>query len=157
MLDRLEMLAEDTQKALDSLPSQEELENEELRDLAKLQQRLKNLHELMDANKSAVGKVYDMLRVAVIPPLMEDQGVASVTLSGIGRLQLTDDIRVKVLDKSKQYQWLEMNGNGDLITETVNASSLKALLRRQMREGEAIPGDTFEVTPFTRASIVKEK
>jgi len=157
MLDRLEMLAQDTNQALDSLPSMEELEVEELRDLARLQQQIKDLHDLMDKNKSEVGKVYDMLRVQVIPRLMEDQGVATMTLHGIGRVQLTDDLRVKVLDKLKQREWLEDTGNEDLITETVNASSLKALLRRKMREGEVIPGDTFEVSPFTRASIVKEK
>jgi len=157
MLDRLEMMAEETQKALADLPIQEELEKEELRDLARLQQRLKDLHELMDKNKSEVGKCFDMLRVAVIPKMMEDQGVATITLSGIGRLQLTDDIRVKVLDKSKEFEWLEETKNGDLIAQTVNASSLKALLRRYLREGKAIPEDAFEVSPFTRASIVKEK
>jgi hypothetical protein len=42
-----------------------------------------------------------------------------------------------------------------MIQETYNSSSLKALLRRMLAEGVDIPDDIFNVTPFTRASIVK--
>lgn len=156
MLDRLESLAKETADSMD-MHSYEQLMEMDIRDLAILQQRYKELHELMDKNKSNVGVVFDMIRTNVMPLKMDEAGVATITLSGIGRVQLTDDLRVKVLDKDKQFEWLEQNGNQDLISETVNASSLKALLRRLMREGEAIPGDTFEISPFTRASIVKEK
>jgi hypothetical protein len=52
-------------------------------------------------------------------------------------------------------QWLRDCGYGDLITETYNASSIKAIFRKMIVEGAEIPGDTFAVTPFTRASLVK--
>jgi hypothetical protein len=42
-----------------------------------------------------------------------------------------------------------------MITETYNASSLKALFRRMISEGVDIPDDIFNVQPFIRASIVK--
>jgi len=52
-------------------------------------------------------------------------------------------------------QWLRDCGYEGMITETYNASSLKALLRRMLVEGVDIPDDIFNVAPFVRASIIK--
>jgi hypothetical protein len=52
-------------------------------------------------------------------------------------------------------QWLRDCGYEGMVTETYNASSLKALFRRQMAEGVLPPDEIFSVTPFIRASIVK--
>jgi hypothetical protein len=42
-----------------------------------------------------------------------------------------------------------------MISETYNASSMKALLRRMIADGQPTPDDLFSITPFIRASIVK--
>lgn len=112
-------------------------------------------NELADTLKKTVGKVYDWSRMALVPNTMEAEGLELLRIEGVGRVSLTADLNVKVLDKEKQYQWLEEVGAGDVITETVNASTLKALLRRRMRGGEEVPSDIFEIKGFTRASITK--
>lgn len=116
---------------------------------------LKEAHEALDRIKSAVGKVYDFYRTAVVPSRMEDEGVDSLKITGVGRLGLTSDLNVSWPNKEAGMRWLEQIGSGDLITETVNAASLKAMLKRRLQSGEDIDSDIFDVKPFTRAAITK--
>lgn len=53
-------------------------------------------------------------------------------------------------------EWLARQGAADLITETVNASSLKALLRRKIKDGVEIPAELVKISPYTYAAIVKK-
>lgn len=124
-------------------------------DLAILQAKLKEAHEAAEDIKSTLGKVYDWVRTIALPERMDEEGLETMKVVGVGRVSLTADLHAFIKDKETGYQWLEDHGHGDLVTETVNAASLKALLRRMMRDGQEIPEDIFKVTPFTRASITK--
>lgn len=53
------------------------------------------------------------------------------------------------------HDWLGQLNATDLITETVNASSLKALLRAKMKDGIEIPAELIKVVPYTYAAITK--
>jgi hypothetical protein len=47
------------------------------------------------------------------------------------------------------------NGFEDLITEVVNASTLKAFIKEQLDMGNPVPDDTvIRYDPYTRASVV---
>jgi len=108
--------------------------------------------ELVDLNKEL-----DVIRTKKIPELMESMELRNVTIEGLGRVQLAADIYASTREGQKEaaMTWLRDCGYDGMITETYNASSLKALLRRMMAEGGEIPEDIFNVTPFVRASIVK--
>lgn len=134
---------------------QGQIEQSKLVELVELQLRLRELHEEIDAAKSDVGKTFDWMRVNVVPEACERDGVSTSNFPGIGRLSLQSDVNVKVLDKSAEYLWLETIGEADAITETVNASTLKAIIRRRLKAGEEIPDNVFQVQPFTRAAITK--
>jgi hypothetical protein len=123
--------------------------------LAQFQADIKELHEKLDSHKSAVGKVYDYVRTHAVPMKMDEEGVESITVQGVGRVSLTSDIYLKINNKEASFEWLAENGHEDLISETVNASSLKALIRRMLRDGIEIPEDVYQVTPFSRATITK--
>jgi len=121
---------------------------------------MKNLQVRKDALESElteINKQLDALRVGVIPQIMESLGVRTATFEGLGRVQLGADIHASTREgqKGAAMQWLRDCGYDDMITETYNASSLKALFRRQLAEGVEIPEDIFNVSPFVRASIVK--
>lgn len=116
---------------------------------------LRELYETADEIKKHYGKAFDWLRVTYIPNRMDDLGATSIKLDGLGRLGLTDDLRVKTIDREAAFRWLEDQGLGDLITETINASTLKATLRRMMKKGEEVPDSLFELAPFTRANLTK--
>lgn len=123
-------------------------------DYAKLMALYQEANTLADEVKKSIGVIYDYIRTIALPSKMEADGIDSpFNVAGIGRIVLTDDIRVSVLDKDLEYHWLEANGHKDLISRTVNAASLAALLRRYMRDGKEIPEPVFKVTPFCRASI----
>jgi hypothetical protein len=111
----------------------------------------------LEADLSAVNKELDLIRTKKIPELMESMELRNVTIEGIGRVQLAADIYASTREgkKAAAMQWLGDLGYENMIQETYNSSSLKALLRRMLAEGVDIPDDIFNVTPFTRASIIK--
>ena len=125
-------------------------------EMARFMNELMQAHEQADELKSTIGKVYDWVRTGMLPEKMDEEGIDLLRVDGVGRVSLTSDINVSVVDKDESFKWLEESGHSDMITETVNASSLKALLRRLIRDGKEVPEAIYKVTPFTRASITKQ-
>lgn len=139
--------------------STEEVKSEmsTLRDLCiqmrTVQARVDRLEEILKTEKSEL----DFLRLKKIPDLMASLEVKTATFEGVGRVQLASDLYASTKEGKKQdaMQWLRDMGYEDMISETYNASTLKALFRRQMLAGIEIPSELFSVQPFIRASIVK--
>lgn len=119
------------------------------------QQRRK---EELEAMLKATNSEYDYLRLVAIPNKMESEGVTNLTLEGIGRVGLTSDAyaSVKAGMRDQAWEWLRDTGHGDLITETINSSTLKAALKQMVLKGEEVPEEFFNFTPFTRASITRK-
>ena len=123
--------------------------------LAVMFKALRELYETADAVKKEFGKLFDWFRFTYIPDSYDEIGITSSKVPGLGRLALQDDIRVSILDQQAVFMWLEENDMNDMVTETVNSSSLKSMIRRRMKAGEEVPDDLFKVTPFTRANLTK--
>lgn len=130
---------------------------EELRSYCVRMRVLQEQKDALEADLSEVNKELDLIRTKKIPELMESMELRNVTIEGIGRVQLAADIYASTREGKKDaaMQWLRDLGYDNMIQETYNSSSLKALLRRMLAEGVDVPDDIFNVTPFTRASIVK--
>lgn len=113
----------------------------------------------IDKGKEVMAKLnaeHDALRIDLIPKKMEDANLENMVVKGIGRVTLTGDMYVKQADKAKLFTWLRRLKLGDLITEGVNSSTLKAFLRKRIKDGKPIPDeDVVKITAFTRASITK--
>ena len=118
---------------------------------------LQDRKEAIEGQLTDINKALEIIRVQTIPSMMETLGLRNATFDGLGRVQLASDLHASTREgqKTAAMQWLRDCGYEGMITETYNASSLKALFRRQLTEGVAIPEDIFNVSPFTRASIVK--
>lgn len=120
---------------------------------------MRALQDDKDANDEA-GKVItaqlDDIRLRQIPELMQLLEVKTATFENIGRVQLAGDLYCSTVagKKEEAMQWLRDCGYAEMIAESYNASSMKALIRRMIVDGADIP-DFLNVTPFTRASIVK--
>jgi hypothetical protein len=129
----------------------------ELEDAARLFITLKDKLETLKAASTHVQKIFDMVRLNYIPDKMDDRGITNITFDGICRLGLTSDIRASILKmhRTQAYEWMEENGYGDLIQESINPSTLKAFCKRRIKEGEELPEDLFTVSPFSRASVTK--
>lgn len=147
-------------KQLDTIPDEPPEEEQLEGDMVTLRQycaEMKDLQLQLLAKKveaAAIRDSFDYLRMKKIPDLMDALTVTTIKFEGIGRLQKVADIYAKTKDKGASFQYLRDTGYEDMIKPTVNASTLKALLRRLLKEGVDIP-DCYEVTPYTRASIVK--
>jgi len=127
-----------------------------LRELCVQMQTYQEMKDTLDEKSKELGTLIDGLRLKQIPEMMDQLEVKNATFQGIGRVQLAADLycSTKAGQKDQAMQWLrdmEMDG---MISETYNASSMKALVRRLMVEGAELP-DCLNVTPFIRASIVK--
>lgn len=128
-----------------------------LRFLAEEMVRLQAQKEELEEKLKAVNARLDRVRTVEIPAQMESLGIANINFEGIGRVQLASDLYTSTREgaKEKAIEWLRDCGYDGMVTETYNASSLKALFRQMIAGGTPIPDDIFNVTPFTRASIVK--
>ena len=118
---------------------------------------LQDRKEAVEAQLTELNKALEIIRVQTMPSMMETLGLRNATFEGLGRVQLASDLHASTREgqKTAAMQWLRDCGYEGMITETYNASSLKALFRRQLTEGVDIPDAIFNVSPFTRASIVK--
>jgi hypothetical protein len=84
--------------------------------------------------KNPAEALYNRLRFTTVPTFMENDGITTIGVEGVGRVHLEDDISIKVEDKEGLAAWLTENNLEDLIKETVNAQTLAASMRARMRE-----------------------
>ena len=89
---------------------------------------------------------------------MEEMGLESARIKGVGTLSLaTDAYCTTPADARLDLQeWLRAHDAGDLIQETVNASTLKAFCKEQIGKGNDIP-PMVKFTPYTYAKITGRK
>ena len=111
--------------------------------------------ERLEAIGKSINKVFDFLRITKIPASFEEEGIELLAVEGIGRCSLTSDMHVSIAAGRKDdvFTWLRDTGRGDLIAETVNASTLKAVIKKATLAAEQLPEGILNVSPFTRASI----
>lgn len=130
----------------------------ELRLLAEEMVALEKKIDTRDEENKIDTKRYHRIRLFEIPELMAELEIKNISFDGLGRVQLASDLFASTREGQKglAIQWLRDLGYADMVSETYNASSLKALFRRMIEAGTPIPDDMFNVTPFIRASVVKK-
>lgn len=142
-------LLDDEGKLLEDLPT---------KDLIHEFKAAKEFKDAVDLIDKEASRVYDYMRLAAIPNRFEAENIKNVTVAGIGRVQLAGDLYAGIAPGKQDaaFEWLRDNGRGDLVKETVNVTSLKAVLKAIIVKGEEeLPEGVFKAEPFTRASIVK--
>lgn len=111
--------------------------------------------------KAEFEKEKKFLAETLIPELMDEEGITNVTFDDIGRVTLTSDVYARIPKEKREgaWKWLREHKLGDIIVETINAGTLKATIKKLMKDPtkEQPPEDLFSVTPFSRASITKVK
>lgn len=109
--------------------------------------------------KSPLEKVYDTMRFAIVPELMLEADMTTTTIEGIGRVSIQDDVTATVAKENKEafMAWLVEHELEDLISQSVNAATLGAFVRKQLqkKDGVKLPTDLIKITPVTRASITR--
>lgn len=149
-------------KTLDKLNSQ----LDEMKDLgprsvlAPAATHYKDLSDLEDLIEQARIKAYHLknfYQFHVLPPLFHDASVDTVkTLNGYN-VAIAEDISVSIPadQKPEAYTWLQENGYGDIITTTVNSSTLKATMKEILKDGVIVPEETFKVTTLNKYRVTQ--
>lgn len=128
-----------------------------LRSLVQEMANVRATLDRLDATRAENQKLYDELRLIKIPQAMEEEGVDRITYDGIGTVSLRTDVRASIpaASRDKAWEWLLDEGWSDLITSTVNASTLKAWAKERLAEGDHIPDGLFKILPYEYAVITK--
>lgn len=100
----------------------------------------------------------DRLRQETIPTSFKENGISSLTVDGY-RYTISQTMRasIKADKKLDAYKWLRENDLGELITETVNASTLSAQARKMAEDGLELEPDLFNVSIVPSTSITQAK
>lgn len=118
---------------------------------------LKNLHEQMDILVKKVYHMKDGLEKKTVPAVMENHNTDMVRVPELRRsFSINEKVSATFLDREAGYNWLREIGQGDIITETVNAGTLSALVRSlQLEQGIDPPEDVVKVSRYKAVSVNK--
>ncbi len=102
-----------------------------------------------------------MLARTIIPERMDKDQIQNVTVilpdGSKKQLLVLAQVSVKTPPENKLalWEWLREHDAADIITETVNSSTLAAYVRGQMKEGEPYPSELLEISAYDVASLRK--
>lgn len=106
--------------------------------------------------KSRLQKEYDYLTMAALPKAMgwgdeteegEKKRIEKFRREGGRGITVYDKIFASVLAQNRLalHEWFKTHKLEDLVVETVNSSTLRAYVGRQIAKGEAYPADLIKV------------
>lgn len=134
----------------------EKYEGAKLPDLALAFKDLRDKHSSIKEQAAEVWSEVDYLRMTAIPEMMEEMGIDTVKLTDIGRISTTVQASCSTVNKDALINWLVEHEFGEIVSETVNSSTLKSFVMNQIRDGKEIPDDTIiKFSPYTVATITK--
>ena len=134
----------------------EKYEGYQASDLAKKFVMLRDRHTELKEQAAVIWHEVDYLRFDAIPEALETENVESIKVKGVGRVGTRIEASCKTIDKALLRQWLLEHEAEELISEAINASSLKAFIAGRIRDGQDIPGsEIIEFKPFVVATVTK--
>lgn len=120
--------------------------------------RLQRIKKTLKEYDTILTKLVDIYRINKIPAKMAEEKVERVSYSGIGNIRITNDMRVSIRASRQEdaFLWLSDNGLSDIIKETVNSNTLRAVAKDLIKnKNESLPDDLFNTYCFERASITQ--
>lgn len=129
-------------------------------DAARLFVAYKSIKDELDDLQKAFEAEYTEFKTLTFPGLLEDDGQTNVPLAEGYRVGVSTKLyaSIKGERKGQAYGWLRNNDLGELIVETVNASTLsaaaKALLEDKFLD---LPDGLFNVMLQSNTSVTKTK
>lgn len=127
-------------------------------DLARAFVVMHRMMAVLSGSEKWMDELFTKYKELDCPEVFEAAGVTHVPLAEGYRVGLNYLTRASIRAGLKEvaHQWLIENGHQDIITETVNASTLSALARTlQEEENLSLPEDLFNVALMTNTSVTK--
>ena len=144
------------QTALDAEKDMENILMCDVPTVVSLLQDIRHVDENLKYLKSRCGELHKRMKEEIVPKKFTEQGVSSMTVNGY-RFTVSAQSRTTIQKdrKDEAYEWLRNNGLEDLITETVNSSTLSATAKSLMSEGIDLPDDVFNIYSYENTSMTK--
>lgn len=121
--------------------------------------QMRVLKDRIDEVFKPFNDLYTQTREIDLPAKFEEAGVPSVSLSEGYRVTVAHSVRAAVKGgmKDTAIEWLNNNGLSDIVTETINASTLSAVARSMAEENRELDPDIFSVYVQPTTSVTKVK
>lgn len=118
--------------------------------------RLKDKWE--DAN-GQFNELFELYKKEYVPEAIEGSGQTHIALVEGYRVGVGHNVRASIREgmREKAYKWLRSHKLGELITETVNASTLSATAKLMRQENRDLPDSVFNVYDETVTSVTQTK
>lgn len=120
---------------------------------------LRQIKDMFDASIKQLNLIYEDYKVNRLPTAFEAAGVPTVNLDEGYRVTVQHKLHASIRGDKKEeaYKWLNENGLGDLITNTVNASTLSAAAKSMAEDNIELPDEIFNVAIIPNTSVTKTK
>lgn len=122
--------------------------------------RVYSVHEKIEEVSKHTGALKQTFSRNIVPTAMDDSGTTNMTISEGHRLTRTADkifASIPTEHRDEAFSWLREHEAGDLIQETVNASTLSAYARTMMEENKELPESLFTVLAVPSVSLTRAK
>lgn len=122
--------------------------------------RMREIKDQLEENLKPFNKFYDECKTIKLPELFERAGTTTVNLDEGYRVTVSQSIRASVREGLKEaaLAWLRANKLGDLVQETINASTLSAAAKTLVEdENRELDPDIFNVAVIPNTSVTRTK
>ena len=141
-------------------PELADVKKAKLPDALKFWYALRSEYELLDDARKELGKMLEDLNRNTLPEMFDEADTTTTTLliDDARKVRFTKSQRVNcsMTDKEGGKKWLRDEGHGDIIQETVNASTLSAFAKSYIEDtGKDLPGELFKLTTMNLISATK--
>ena len=119
--------------------------------------KLRELKDEIDETFKAFDAFYTKTKDVDLPLKFDEAKVPTVTLDEGFRVTVAHNVRASVKKDKKQeaMDWLRANGLGDIVSETINASTLAAVAKSMTEENRELDPDLFSVYILPTTSVTR--
>lgn len=120
---------------------------------------LRTLKDQIEESLKPFSTLFEDVKGTRLPGKFDAAGIPTVNLDEGFRVTVSHSVRasIKGATKPEAYKWLRDNGLGDLVTETVNSSTLSAVAKSMAEENRELDPELFSVAIMPNTSVTKTK
>ena len=118
------------------------------------------INALLDDLGKKFGGGFEEFKVEILPSILDIEGQSSVPLDDGFRVGVQQKLyaSIKGGKRDEAFDWLRENGLEDVITETVNASTLSAAVKVMIEDHfKEPPAEVFNLITKANSSVTKTK
>lgn len=129
-------------------------------ELARYFVKVRTFKDETEATLKPFDAFYEQLAKVKLPAVFDAHKVPSVSLEEGYRVTVSHALRASIrggVDKEAAYAWLHDNGLGDIVTKTVNASTLSAVAKTMQEENRELDQELFNTAILANTSFNRTK